>query len=550
MKRLFGGLVILAVAIGLPSCSGDPTGDLREPVGIVATPSVLFIDVGDTEPVVVSLTDDQGNQVATTYELADIGSGITVVQDTTFQHTNSPGVTIDRSVRFQVTGTGIANSSFTVNAGGKSVVVPVNVTPDVVDIVVSNPAPAWGDIITLTAPAGLLFTAESEVTFAGGPPAQIVSLSADRTVLTVIPGPNTVGAVTVSHATVAFDESLDFTVTSIATVTSPELTAVDGSFSNQAPALGETVILTLPAGIKVIPESVAVDSGLVLEGAVNPVDVVVAPDSGSISFVPAPNSDSVLSIRGVIPAVLPQFPQLLQTTLKVTTPSIDSIAVTFSNPNPAVLEEIIATAPAGFSFGIGPTDSTAFSWGGLPAVIGSLAAGSANITPLPGSAGHASISNVIVNAAPQFRLTLPATVPVTVPPVVPLEGTEDPTTAPEITLPGPGGSITINDAGTYDYTAPLIGGAFPTPARLYKIVVPAPLSLTVEVDWPTGQDLGVYYLAADGVGEPAEGFPADCCGPGVHPETSTSSLLAGTYLLAVVNFGVGDPPVFSLTLSR
>ena len=67
---------------------------------------------------------------------------------------------------------------------------------------------------------------------------------------------------------------------------------------------------------------------------------------------------------------------------------------------------------------------------------------------------------MIVDAAPQFRLTLPATVAITVPPVTPLEGTGDPATAPEIIVPGPGGSITVNDAGTFDYPAPIFGGAF------------------------------------------------------------------------------------------
>lgn len=548
MKRLFRGLVVLAVAVGFLSCSGDPTGDFRQPSGIVASPTSVFINVGDTKAVVASLQDDQGNQIAADYEITAVGAGITVVQDTAFQHTTA-GVHIDNSVRFQVTGTAIANSSFTINAGGQSLVVPVRVTPAAIDIAISNPTPAWGDTITLTAPAGVLFNAESEVTFAGGPPGDIVSLSADRTVLTVVPGPNTAGAATITHTTVSYDESLDFTVTSNGTVTSPALTEVDGAFSNQAPALGEIVTLTLPAGIKVVPESVVVDSGLVLEGAMNPADVVVAPDSGSISFVPAPNSDSVLTIRGVVPAVLPQFPQILQTTLKVTTPSIDSLAVGFSNTSPAVLEEITATAPAGFSF----APDVGFAWGGNAAIIGLVAgdSSSADITPLPGANGHASVSNVIVDAAPQFRLTLPATVPVTVPPVTPLEGTGDPTTAPEITVPGVGGSVTINDAGTYDYPAPIFGGAFGLfDSRLYKIVVTGTIDLTVSVAWPTAEDLGVYWFNADGVGEPAFGNPADCCGAGVSPETSTSTVPAGTYLLAVVNFNASAPPVFSLTLSR
>ena len=158
MKRLLRGSVVLAVAVGFVSCSGDPTSDLREPAGILATPSTVFIDVGETKPVTASLVDDQGNQIAADYEITDVGPGITVVQDTAYLHTTAPGVKIDNQVLFQVTGGGIANSSFTLNAGGLSRVIPVRVTPATVEIAISNPTPAWGESITLTAPAGILFT--------------------------------------------------------------------------------------------------------------------------------------------------------------------------------------------------------------------------------------------------------------------------------------------------------------------------------------------------------------------------------------------------------
>ncbi len=547
MKRLLRGSVVLAVAVGFVSCSGDPTSDLREPAGIVASPTTLFIDAGETKPVTASLIDEQGNQIAAEYTITDVGPGITVVQDTAFQHTTAPGVKIDNQVLFQVTAGGIANSSFKLNAGGKSLVVPVRVTPATVEIGISNPTPVWGESITLTAPAGVLFTDSSAVTFGGGPAGQVVGISDDRTMLTVTPGPNTAGAVTISHTTVDYDPTLDFTITSAGTVTSPPLTDLTGAvISNPTPALGEVVTLTLPAGVEVLGDSVLADSGFVVEGATNPADIAVSPDGRTLTFVPAPNSDSVITLRGVVPSVLPQFPQILSTPFKVTTPSIDSIAVVFSNVAPDVLEEITVTAPAGFTFD--PT--VQFLFGGLPAIIGSLAPDgkSATITPLPGAAGVASITGVIVDAAPQFLLTLPSTTAVTVPAVTPLEGTETPETAPTIALPGVGGSTTINDAGTYDYVAPLFGTTFP--ARLYKVVVPAPTALTVTISWPTDQDLGVYYFEADGVTEPGEGLPADAGGAGATPETSTSALLAKTYILAVVNFGVGDPPVFSLTISR
>ncbi|HJR16853.1 MAG TPA: hypothetical protein VJ808_08360 [Gemmatimonadales bacterium] len=577
MKRLLRGSVVLAVAAGFLSCSGDPTSDLREPAGIVATPTTVFVDVGETEPVLASLRDDQGNQIGADFEITDVGPGISVVQDTAHLHTNA-GVSIGNSELFQVTASAIANTSFTLNAGGQSLVVPVRVTPATVEIGISNPAPNWGDTITLTAPAGALFTDSSAVTFAGGPPGDVVSISPDRTALTVVPGPNTAGAVSIANTTVSYNESLNFTITSNGTVTSPPLTDLTGAvLSNPTPALGEVVTLTLPAGIKVLPVpllpdgsiGVLADSGIVIQGATNPADVVVSADSSSISFVPAPNSDSVITIRGIVPSVLPQFPQILSTPIdtvaqvalvKLTSPAIDSLAAGFSDVAPDILEDITVTAPAGFTFSrdslFVPTEEgtdtipriVAFTWGGLEAVLQSIAADgkSAVITPLPGSNGHASISNVIVDAAPQFRLTLPATVPLVVPPITPLEGTETPTTAPEITVPGVGASITVTDAGSFGYSAPTQFGA--VPARLYKILLPGPVSLSVELDWPTGEDMGVYYFAADGVTE--VGTFADAGFDGDAPETSTSVLAAGTYYVAVVNWSASSPPVFQLTLSR
>ena len=89
MKRLLRGSVVLAVAVGFLSCSGDPTSGFREPSGIVAAPTAVFVNVGDTKPVVASLQDDQGSQIAADFVISAVGSGLTVVQDTAFQHTTA-----------------------------------------------------------------------------------------------------------------------------------------------------------------------------------------------------------------------------------------------------------------------------------------------------------------------------------------------------------------------------------------------------------------------------------------------------------------------------
>ena len=527
MKRLLRGSVVLAVAVGFLSCSGDPTSDFREPSGIVAKPTIVFVDVGETKPVIASLQDDQGNQIASDFEISAVGSGLTVVQDTAFQHTTA-GSAIPNQVQFQVTGTAIANSSFTLNAGGESLVVPVRVVPSTVALGISNLNPAWGDTLTITAPAGGLFTDESEVTFAGAGLGDIVSLSPDRTQLVVVPGPNALGAVTITHTTVAFDESLDFTIVSSDIVTSPALTAVEGVFSNQTPALGETVTLTMPAGVKVIPDSVIAEGGFVLEGAIAPRNLVVAADSGSLSFVPPPNSDSVLTIHGVIPALLPQFPQILSTTGKVTTPVVASFAGTPTSATPAGGAEVTLTMTTpGFTFDPGATATI----GGAPAFTSGVTATTISFIPAPGAAGQLAVDGVVVAG---FPILLPADgVTMTVGATVAARpGSDATTTGPIINAPAAeGGSTLIYDAGTFP------GSIFaPTADQAYRLVVTAAGDYTVTAGWNNTADVDVAVCGASDCSD-ADFFAATAA----NPETGTLTLTPGTYFL-VLDLFEGDAP--------
>ncbi len=538
MKRLLRGSVVLAVAVGFLSCSGDPTDSFREPSGIVASPTSVFIDVGETEPVLISLVDAQGNQIAADFEVTG-GTGFTVVQDTTFLHTTVPGVSIPAQDRFQVTATAIANSSFTVSAQGQTLEIPVRVTPSTVDIVISNPAPALGDTITLTAPAGALFTDSSEVTFAGGAPGDIVSLSPDRTMLTVVPGPNTAGAVTVSHTTVTYDETLDFTITSNGTVTSPALIDLTGAvFSNQAPALGEVVTLTLPAGVKVLPDSflpdssvgVVNDSGFVVEGAVNPRAVSVSADSSVISFIPAPNSDSIVTIRGVVPQRLPQFPQILSTTIEVTTPSVDSAPATVSSATPAGGTAVTLTSTdAAFTFDPG----TKVLVGADTAVTNSTAGGSMSFTPVPGSTGQVSVAGVQVAGFPLALPTTAGTVTAGAT-VVANPGTSSPATAPAVAEPVVGGSTGIVDGGLFGYAT---CGDLGLPCQVYEFVVTTAGTFNFNLRWSNDADLGLYFLASDATDLGIVACDTHGRGAGNDPESCNVPLVAGTYYLAAVPFG-------------
>jgi hypothetical protein len=548
MKRLLRGSVVLAVAVGFLSCSGDPTSDLREPAGITATPTTVFIDVGETKPVIASLQDEQGNQIAAAYEITAVGPGITVVLDPTYQNTTA-GIIIPNAVRFQVTGNAIANSSFTISAEGQSLVVPVRVTPATVNIAVSNSTPAFGEAITLTAPAGVLFTDSSVVSFAGGPEAQIVSMSPDRTQLTIIPGPNVTGVVSVAHTTVSYDESLDFDITGSAndTVLTGVLTDLTGAaLSNQAPALGEIVTLTLPPGVKVIPDSalpptsigapdtigVLADSGLIVEGATNPIGVAVSADSSIITFVPAPNSDSTITVRGVVRQELPQFPQILSTTIKLTTPVVDSLPASVSSTAPAVNAPVTLTSTNGqFTFVDPAVVAVA---GDSSAIVTGQTASTITFLPAPGSTGKLGVGSVDVVG---FGLPLTSTAPaITTSSTVPsLPGTGSTATAPPIPVPALDGTTGLYDAATFP--ADLLGQGAAID-QVYRVVITTAGDYTFTLNWDGAADVDAYICGV-----------ADCsdfdffAATSDHPEVGTLTLAPGTYYFVAELFA-GTPPTW------
>jgi hypothetical protein len=217
------------------------------------------------------------------------------------------------------------------------------------------------------------------------------------------------------------------------------------------------------------------------------------------------------------------------------------LAATFSNPTPAVNEVVTVTAP-GFTF----LETAAISFGGDTALLIANDGASLSFLPTPGTTGPALVEGISIDFLPGTPLSLQTTEEIAVAPLVPLTGTDAPGTAPEIPVAAVGETTTFFDGGTYDYPAPLFGTTFP--ARLYKLTIPEDGDYTVTLDWEGGvEDLGVYYFQADGTTE--TGSPADGGGAGAHPESSTSTFTAGTYLLAVVNFSATNPPSITIQLT-
>jgi len=548
MERLTRCLVWLGVFAFAGACSGDPTNSSRTPTDIVANPEVVFVVQGDSQAVDLTIVDEQGQLLPAEFAITTQPSAIAgVTADPTFLQVIA-GKPIGTTARYFVKGIELGATSFVVSGSGLEKTVRIEVVPGNLAATFSTITPAFTDTVTVTAPAGTSFSQTSAISIPpvlGGQGATnliITDRAEDGSSFRFIVSPNRSGAATITGVKVAANPALTFTLQTTETITSPVIASVAGSFSNSTPGLGVAVTYTLPAGLKT---TAAAAAAVAVQGnAVAPANVTIAADSGSITFVPPPSSDSVLTLTGIVAAQRREYPMTLSSTTKVTTPVIDNVAATFSNAAPALVQPVTMTVPAGFTLAA----TAGLSFSGKNAIIESRTATTITFVPLPASTGVATVTGVIPDAAPMFSLTLPTIQTITVPELVPLRFTDDPARAPTLTVPAPGGSITIFEAGAYHGPGDC---CFDGPTRLYKFTLDATTTLTGTIDWFEGQDLGLYWVADDAV-TPVGNFDGDALldGPGGHPETSTVTLTAGTYFLAVANFSGTDPNLFSIKLDR
>jgi hypothetical protein len=218
MKPRFSSLAVLVASVALGSCGSDPTDSYRgEPVDIVAQPTSLFLERGQTKQVVVEVVDQQGNPL-----LEDVtftaGAGITVVEDTAYGRTS----TSEQQPRFEraynVTANDLVATSFTLSGGGQTEEVLVRITPPAAAIptaaaTFSGPNPS--DPATLTVPAPYQFPAHTTVSWIVGTDTLqgvVTSRSEDGRTITVLPFP---GMTTAPTAIVSIDylPTIDLTTT-------------------------------------------------------------------------------------------------------------------------------------------------------------------------------------------------------------------------------------------------------------------------------------------------------------------------------------------------
>jgi len=450
MNRLVRGSIMFVAAAGAWACKTNLGENADVTDHLVATPSVVLVANTDSQSVDVEALNPQGEQLAADFTITDPGVGIIVRQDTAFLPV--PGGHSAVRARFVVRGattTTFVSTSFTISANGKSVVVPVVITPATLDIGFSNAAPALGDTVSLTLPAGMHFTSASTVTITNGV-AVIAGLSADSSQIFLLLGPGIIDqAATVDNLINDFLPGQTFTLTTTGTVTTPTLTNVLATFSTAAPNLGDTVVVTLPATFR----------------------------------------------------------------------ALDNVEISWSGAGPAIVASIAADS------------------------------GSFKILAPTGATGVATVNNVALSFLLAVPISAPTVATLTVSSTLGTTqtGTGATGTAPVFTIPVAGGTSGIIDAGagTFASCAAIFGDA----CRLYKFTLPIDRTFSVDATWEDGTDIGIYFMNSTATGLVGNGG-CDAGGLNGKPETCTQTLVAGTYFMAVVHFIYGPdltPPLWVQT---
>lgn len=242
MQRLTRCVVFFGALAMAWACSGDPTKNKGTPTDIVVNPDVVFVTQGDSQGVVVSVVDEDGQSLDADFSVSNVGSGIRVDPDPNFQAVTS-GNPIKKASRFFVKGDELTATSFTVDALGLSKEVRVTSVPGTLAATISNTRPAIGELVTVTLPAGTFMTATSALTFLGQGPTVI---SQDSSAISFIAPPNigfvgvdSVPAV-ISDVGVTSNANLTFalaTSESFVTDSSSTITPIGGATPATAPAL-------------------------------------------------------------------------------------------------------------------------------------------------------------------------------------------------------------------------------------------------------------------------------------------------------------------------
>lgn len=243
MNRILRGAVVFAASALFWGCSTEPEAiEGGDPDHIVANPGQVFVELGDSVEILVRLVDQQGTSLNEPLTFSGAEGGISLAIDSLFRPVFGPDGELianpsNTELRVYVKGTGLAATSFTVTGGGETLTVPVTVLPVALEAAFSNLAPEIGEVVTITAPEGFIFNANSGVSLAVGGDAVVVDVAADGTTLSFIPKPKSSGAITVTNVTPTYAPTLAVPLTLTSEITLGTTSPFSSDDPGAAPAL-------------------------------------------------------------------------------------------------------------------------------------------------------------------------------------------------------------------------------------------------------------------------------------------------------------------------
>jgi hypothetical protein len=246
MKRSLSGLLPLAMILALGSCTGDPTGDIRNLARIDATPTAMIINVGSAETVDLQIIDQQGNPRAGNLSFSIANPAVVSVEvDTTYR----PGLGSEALTRrYVITALQADTTSVIFSSGGLNRRIGILANPlNFPGVFVGSPGNI-NDLVTVTA-AGFKFPPGTRVQF-GGNEQLVTAIAADSNSVTFRAGNLGGGPVTVIGLTLASVTSTALTLSSDANITiGPGITSLTGTDARAtapqvpAPPAGGSVVL-------------------------------------------------------------------------------------------------------------------------------------------------------------------------------------------------------------------------------------------------------------------------------------------------------------------
>jgi len=252
------------------------------------------------------------------------------------------------------------------------------------------------------------------------------------------------------------------------------------------------------------------------------------------SFRPVYNSDGSLTlpaeqteIRATISGLVPSSGSFTVSasgksiTIPVTVIN-DNLPATVSNTSPNIGEELVVTMPAGLTLN---ADATYEFDGAADPIVISQAGDGSSVTLLvaPGTAAPLTVTGITPAYAPTLTLTLNTTDVITATSTSDFVGNDDPSTAPQVTVPAIGDTVAFYDIPAYV-------------DQFYKIVLTDTTTVTVNTDWDN-HDGDIDQLWLNGA---LALIPPFTAATGSAPESSTATFAPGTYYI-YANIYDGDP---------